>query len=77
MPVNIQELREIADKAGHAFDEACRPHYVNRWGAYRAIERGDKIPASVDKAMNNYHARTQEYYTARDGKHGFLGGRGI
>ena len=72
---NLQTLKHAADAASGAFDAACRPHYCDgRWGAYRAYERGNNVPASVEAAMNEYHAATHAFYLARDGERGFLGG---
>lgn len=71
-------LKDRADAAGAAFDAACKPHFCDgRWGAYRAIECGQDIPATVDAAMTAYHDATQAFYLARDGDGGFLGGRGL
>lgn len=73
--INLQALKDAADAASQAFDTACRPHYCDgRWGAYRAYERGDAVPASVEAALNEYHAATHAFYLARDGERGFLGG---
>lgn len=72
---NLQDLKNAADAASLAFDTACRPHYCDgRWGAYRAYERGDAVPASVETALNEYHAATHAFYLARDGERGFLAG---
>lgn len=71
-------LKDRADAAGTAFDAACKPHFADgRWGAYRAIECGQEIPATVDAAMTAYHDATQAFYRARDGEGGFLGSRGL
>lgn len=70
-------LKERADRAGKAFDDACRPHYVDgRWGAYRAIECNQAVPPAVTAALDAYHAATRAFYAARDGEKGFLGSRG-
>lgn len=75
---SLQCLKERADKAGAAFDAACRPHFADgRWGAYRAIECGREVPRAVDDALNAYHAAVHAFYLARDGAGGFLGSRGL
>lgn len=62
---DIAALKRAADEASDAFDAACRPHYCDgRWGAYRAYERGDTVPASVEAALDAYHAATQAFYVA-------------
>ena len=74
----LSDLKESADRAGRAFDDAARPHYVDgRWGYYRAIECGQPIPPAVEEAFNAYHAATHAFYAARDGDKGFLGSRGL
>ena len=74
MTLALQRLRNHADDAGTAFDAVCRPHYADgRWGAYRAIECGQDVPAAVETALDAYHAATTAFYTARDGSGGFLG----
>lgn len=70
-------LKERVDAAGDAFDAACRPHYVNRWDYYLALERGEKTPRAVDDAADAYLAASQAFYAARDGAGGFLGSRGL
>lgn len=75
---NLQALRAESDRTQAAFDAACKPHYVDgRWGAYRAIECGHRVPAGVMAALDTAHAATQQFYLARDGEQGFLGGRGL
>lgn len=72
---SLSELKAAADAAGKAFDDAARHHYADgRWGAYRAAECGQDIPADVWAALEAYHAATHAYYLARDGEGGFLGG---
>lgn len=74
----LAALKAAADKAGDAFDAACKPHYCDvRWGYYRAVERNQPVPASVEAAFNAYHAATHSFYAARDGSKGFLGSRGL
>jgi hypothetical protein len=78
MTNNLASVRAAADKADKAFDDACRPHYVDgRWGAYRAIECNHEVPRSVIAAMNEAHSAIQAFYIARDGDRGFLGSRGL
>lgn len=75
---DLSALRADADAADAAFDAACRPHYCDgRWGAYRAIERGEPVPTEVTAALDAAHGARHAYYLARDGAAGFLGGRGI
>jgi hypothetical protein len=75
---DLNALRAAADRADAALDEACRPHYCDgRWGAYRAIEAGQDVPAAVMAAMDIAHAARHEFYSARDGEGGFLGSRGL
>ena len=75
---NLADLKAAADKAGDAFDTACRPHYADgRWGAYRAVECGQDVPPAVWGALDAYHAATHAFYLARDGAAGFLGSRGL
>ena len=74
--MTLQALKDRADAAGRELDDACRPHYCDgRWGAYRAIEWGQPVPSGVMAAFDAYHAATQAYYLARDGKAGLLGRR--
>jgi hypothetical protein len=40
----LASLRERLDAASDAFDAACRPHFVNRWDYYRAVECGQSAP---------------------------------
>lgn len=72
----LAALKARADAASDAFDAACRPHYVNRWDYYRAIECGEKAPQFVNAAADAYLAATHAFYAARDGESGFLGSRG-
>lgn len=73
---DLKSLKAKADAASDSFDAACRPHFCDgRWGAYRAIECDQKVPASVTAALDGYHAALHAYYLARDGENGFLGGR--
>jgi hypothetical protein len=75
---SLQCLKDRADRASAKFDEACRPHFCDgRWGAYRAIECGNPVPASVSAALDAYHAAVRAFYAARDGERGFLGSRGL
>lgn len=76
--VSLSTLKDRADSAGLAFDAACKPHYCDgRWGAYRAVECGQDVPATVWAALDAYHAATHAFYLARDGASGFLGSRGL
>ena len=76
--MTLKELRERADDAETAFDVACKPHYCDgRWGAYRAIECGQPVPADVVAAMEKAHKALHAFYLARDGAGGFLGSRGL
>lgn len=68
-------LKERADAASAAFDAACRPHFVNRWDYYRAVECGQHVPQSVHDAADASLAAIHAFYRARDGEGGFLGGR--
>lgn len=78
MTLTLQHMRDRAERLGTAFDAVCRPHYADgRWGAYRAIECGQDVPAAVVAALDAYHAATTAFYTARDGSGGFLGRRGL
>ena len=70
-------LKERADRAGAVFDAASRLHYADgRWGAYREMEYGRKVPRAVESAMDAYRDAVHAFYTARDGERGFLGARG-
>ena len=73
----LATLRARLDAASSAFDAACRPHFVNRWDYYRAVECGQSAPQSVHDAADAYLAATHAFYRARDGENGFLGGRGL
>jgi hypothetical protein len=73
----LAALKARVDAASDAFDAACRPHYVNRWDYYLALERGEKTPRAVDAAADAYQAATHAFYAARDGAGGFLGSRGL
>lgn len=76
--MTLTSLKTAADAASLAFDAACKPHYCDgRWGAYRAIECGQSVPASVNAALDAYHDATHAFYAARDGSKGFLGSRGL
>ena len=74
---DLSALRAAADAASDAFDAACRPHFVNRWDYYRAVDCGQKVPRSVHDAADAYLAATHAFYAARDGERGFLGSRGL
>lgn len=64
---DLSALKAKADHASAAFDAACKPYYCDgRWGAYRAIECGQPIPAPVNRALNEAHAAMQAFYRARD-----------
>jgi|GEM_PF-5261385 len=74
----LAALRSRVDVASRAFDTACRPHYCDgRWGAYRDIENGRDVNTGVLRALDEYHGAMHAYYLARDGEHGFLGGKGV
>lgn len=74
----LPDLKAAADMAADAFNTACRPHYADGiWGAYRAFDRGDDVPATVRSASDAYIAAAHAFYLARDGAHGFLGSRGV
>jgi hypothetical protein len=73
---NLANLKAELEAASVAFDDACKPHYCDgRWGAYRAAEFAEDIPASVWSAMNAYTNACNAYYLSRDGSGGFLGGQ--
>lgn len=73
----LAALKARVDAASDAFDDACRPHFVNRWDYYRAVECGQSAPQSVHAACDAYLAATHAFYAARDGERGFLGSRGL
>lgn len=74
----LKTLREAADRADKEFDDQCQFVYVDgRWGAYRAIECGQKVPKDILTALDKAHAARHAYYQARDGEKGFLGSRGL
>ena len=65
---DLETLNAQAATAEAAFDAACKPYYCDgRWGAYRAIECDQEVPATVWAALDAYHAATHAYYLARDG----------
>lgn len=72
----LSDLRAATDATRKAFDLACKPHYADgRWGAYRAWDMEEDVPADVEKAMNAHHAALHRYYMIRDGSGGFIGKR--
>lgn len=73
----LAALKARVDAASDAFDAACRPHFVNRWDYYRAVECGQHVPQSVHDAADASLAAIHAFYRARDGEAGFLGGRGL
>lgn len=75
---DLHTLRAAADAATAAFDAACAPHYRDgRWGAYRAIDARQSVPAEVLAALDAELTATHAYYRARDGETGFLGSKGL
>ncbi len=72
--MDLVTLKDRADQAGREFDAIALLYYPDaRWGAYRAFECNQPVPAQVCAAMENYHSATHAYYLARDGDAGFLG----
>lgn len=75
---DLAQLRQVAEIARAEFEQACQPAYVDGvWGAYRAIECDQPVPANILRAMDETYAAIQAYYRARDGDRGFLGARGL
>lgn len=75
---DIAQLKRAADTARAKFEAVCQPVYVDGvWGAYRAIECDQPVPANILRTMDETHAAVHAFYRARDGEHGFLGGRGL
>lgn len=49
-----------------ALDTAARPFFCDgRWGVYRAIEAGDKLPRAVQAAFDAHHDASMRWARAR------------
>ncbi len=71
---NINDLKNDADKSFSAFLKCCRESgYSDQWDAYKNEK---KWPSKLVKCHADYIKDLHTYYLARDGKKGFLGGRG-
>lgn len=91
--MSLQTLHQSADQAEGAFEAECSKLGTDRWTWYRAcaaidgenIHRNDDTSRDAElagsdvlrAARDTWMAKLHVFYLARDGEHGFLGGRGL
>lgn len=75
---DLNTLRAASETAHERFVSECRVHgFADEWAAYRAESGETPWPAPLAASHKAYIAAIHAFYEARDGKGGFLGGRGL
>ena len=75
----IEQLKIDAQRAEQEFIAVARAHGFDNapWDFYRALDKGERVPAEVMQAHENNFAATRAFYQKRDGARGFVGSRGL
>ncbi len=73
----MTDLRKVMDEARETFLAAVKEcGFHSEWEAFQVHQSTGKWPEPVELAWNAYQKAQSEFYLVRDGKRGFLGGKG-